>query len=678
LAEVHPELVEHRSFCRLCMASCGIVVTTNGDRVVGIRGDTIHPVSRGYTCSKGRTLGEVHHSPSRLDHPLLGRGDDARAVDWATLMDDLATRLQDVLGALGPSGVGVYFGTGTVWDAAGRRNGERFVRALGTPQQYSSVTIDTPCKPLIQELMGGSPVLMPLLDWDRARFAILIGSNPVVSHGHSNPFPDPVARLRDIASRGALWVIDPRRTETAQLATRHLAIRPGTDHVLVGALVRRLLEDGEHADYLESSAAGVEVLERCVARFTADRAAAVCGVPRSEVEALLDDIRRFGPANAQTGTGTTMSVHANLVEWLVWSLNIVTESHDRPGGMWFNPGFLKRFETREVRALPPEPGPVSRPELRRRLGEYPTAALVDEIEAGNLRALIVAGGAPVTAFPDTARTIAALGQLDVLAVADVLHNPTTRLATHVLACTGPLERADVPYFTDNQLPAVYTQYAPAIVPPVGDRRPLWWQFAKLAELVGLDLLDGRKADDCNDDDVLRLFASRGRVSFDELRDADGPVVAQPTALNWVEERLPDGRWNMAPAELVAQLARTPDPVPHQLVLIPRRERKSVNSLRGPDVDAASESCIWISPSDADDRGVKTGNDIVVESNTGSLCGVALVTDRVARGTVSVVHGNDPNVSQLTSNTECDLLTGMVQQSGVPVVVRLAADEAGRP
>jgi anaerobic selenocysteine-containing dehydrogenase len=198
---------------------------------------------------------------------------------------------------------------------------------------------------------------------------------------------------------------------------------------------------------------------------------------------------------------------------------------------------------------------------------------------------------------------------------------------------------------------------------------LWWQFARLAELLGLDVLDGRKADDCFDDDVLRLFAGRGRATFDELRDADGPVVAEPSATHWVEARLPDGRWNVAPDELVAQFERTDDPDPRRLVLIPRRERQSVNSLRSPGANAASESNIWISPSDAVDLRVRSGSNVVVESKTGSLVGVALVTDRVVAGAVSMVHGNDPNVSDLTSAAQCDPLTGMVQQSGVPVVVR---------
>jgi anaerobic selenocysteine-containing dehydrogenase len=277
----------------------------------------------------------------------------------------------------------------------------------------------------------------------------------------------------------------------------------------------------------------------------------------------------------------------------------------------------------------------------------------------------------MTAFPDATRTAAALASLDVLAIADILDTPTTRLATHVLPCAGPLERSDVPWFTDTQLPAVYTQYAPPVVPRHASRRPLWWQFARLAELLGLDVLGGRRADDCCDDDVLELFADRGRVPFAELKEACGPVVAEPSATRWVEARLPDGRWNLAPVELVAQLAATEDPDPGRLVLIPRRERKSVNSLRARVVDASSESRVWMNPTDAEARGIRTGHDVIVASATGEVTGTAVVTTSVVPGAVSIVHGNDPNVSCLTSARCCDPLTGMVQQSGLPITVRRA-------
>jgi anaerobic selenocysteine-containing dehydrogenase len=671
---------QHRTFCRLCMAACGLLVNTDGDQVVSVQGDVDHPLSRGYTCSKGRALGTLHHHPNRLDGPLIrghgGRHGALSKTDWTDVLDDVAARTKAIIDAHGPGAVGMYLATGSAFDTNGRRVAERFIRTLGSPQIYTATTIDTPCKPLVMELITGHPGLVPLLDWDRARFALLLGTNPVVSHGHSNPFPDPVTRLRKIARDGELWVVDPRRTETARLASRHLAIRPGTDHVLLAYLVNQLLRDGADGPYLAARATGVDVLAKAVSSFDLEGSAARCGVAESDLTDLLESIRRHGPASAQTGTGVTMSAGANVAEWLVWALNIVTHSYDQPGAMWFNPGYLRRLDQRSWSpgTGEPGPGPASRPDLPGRFGEFPCAALADEIEAGNLRALFVVGGNPVTSFPDAGRIRGALQQLDVLAVSDIVASETTALASHVFACADSLERADFPQYIDAHLPAVATQYSAAVVPPGADRKPLWWPFAQLGRRLGLDLIRGLDPDTCTDDDLLRTVASRGRLSFEELKAANGPVVADDAVFGWVEGMLPDGRWRVAPAPLVAQLADLADPP--SLVLIPRRQPRHVNSA----IDAAAprpdQPLIEIHPSDAAAAGITDGGSVRVTSRSGSLVGVAKVGAGIRRGAVSIPHGfAAPNVSTLTTGArDTDPLTGMVLQSGVAVTLTPAPDD----
>jgi anaerobic selenocysteine-containing dehydrogenase len=672
---------EHRTFCRLCMALCGLVVTTDGDRIVDVRGDPEHPLSSGYTCSKGRALGALHHDPRRLDRPLLRRPGGLEAASWTDVLDDLARQTGAVIAESGAGAVGMYLATGAAFDANGRRIAERFIRTLGSPQVYSATTIDTPCKPLVMELVAGHPGLVPLLDWKRARFAMFLGSNPVVSHGHSNPFPDPVTRLRAVTRRGELWVIDPRRTETARLATRHLAPRPGTDHILLAHLVRELLGSGADRRYLAAHASGVDELAAAVAPFALETTAARCGLSETDLTDLLGAIRRHGAACAQTGTGVTMSAGANVAEWLVWALNIVTRSYDRPGGMWFNPGYLRRLDTRSWTPGDgrPGPGPASRPDLPGRFGEFPCAALADEIEAGNLRALFVVGGNPVTSFPDATRTAAALRRLDVLAACDIVHSETTALATHVFACADPLERADLPHYIDAHLPAVATQYTPAVVRPGAERRPLWWSFAQLGARLGLDLVRGLDPDTCTDDDLLAGLAARSPSSLEELRQAGGAVVADDAVFGWVERALPDGRWRLAPEPLVAQLSRLTDPAP--LVLVPRRQPGHVNSAmrdRAVPGRRRDQPFVQIHPADAADAGVRDGERVRVSSPTGSLTGTARVDPDIRRGAVSIPHGFDaPNVSLLTtSRSGTDPLTGMVLQSGVPVTLAAADGPPG--
>jgi anaerobic selenocysteine-containing dehydrogenase len=661
---------------------CGIVVTVDdtddGERVVRVRGDADHPLSHGYTCPKGRALPEVHHHPHRLDRPWARA---TGATTWDGLLDDLADRVREAVAAHGPSAVAMYLASGSAFDANGRRIAERFLRVLGSPQKYTATTIDTPSKPLVAELVGGWSGLTPMLDVETCDLVLLLGTNPVVSHGHSNGMADPVVKLREIAARGELWVADTRRTETAALATRYLPVRASTDWILLAHLVREVLADGADESYhaAHTEPADVDRLQAAVAPFDRATTSAATGLPEADLTDLVAAIRRRGKVAALTGTGCSMARVANVTEWLLWALHIVTGSYEHPGTMWFNPGFLLRMDGRRLEPADgtPGPGPASRPELPRRFDEYPCAGLVSEIEAGNVRALFVVGGNPLTVFPEPDRLAAALATLDVVAVLDVVETETTAIATHVLPATDQLERADVPWMLDAYQPALASHYTPAVVDPGADRRPVWWAFAQLGRRLGLRVLPGDLDPDlATDEDLLAQVA---RERFDELRSAPTAVVDDDRPGRWVHERLlPGGKWRVAPAGLLAQLdglaAELASTGPAPLVLTPRRQLRTMNSqLR--DVGARREAAeVLLHPDDAavvGGTGVGDGDLVEVASAHGALVGAVRVDERTGRGTVSLTHGWDrPNVGRLTSSEQgVDPLTGMVWQSGLPVEVR---------
>jgi anaerobic selenocysteine-containing dehydrogenase len=512
--------VEVRSFCRFCQALCGIVVTVDDDRITRVRGDDEHPISQGYVCPKGRALGAWHHHPDRLDHPLIGRGDQERS-SWDESLDDLAGELRRIVDESGPDAVGIFFGTGSSFDSAGGRGAFAFFQALGSRSRYTARTIDTPCRPLVSDLMGGNPNLIPAIDDRSTSLLIFVGSNPVVSHGHLASMTDPVRRLRHLTSEGReVWVLDPRRTETAQLATRHLQLRPGSDYAVLAYAVRELLgpDGGADRSFLAQHADGLERLEEAVAPFDLESTATITGLDTGELRDLVAAIRRHGRLAAVTGTGATMATSANVTEWLTRAVQIVTNSYEQPGGLWFNPGFIRCMDRRTARPSPETlravPGPPSRPELSGRYGEFPCAALSDEVEAGNLRALIVVGGNPAVSFPDHERTMEALGRLDVLACVDVVHNETTAVATHVLPAAGQLERADVPDYVDQYQTLVASQFTEAVVAPGGQRKPVWWILATLGQKMGLDVMPpGLDLDTATDADYIATLAASRVLKF---------------------------------------------------------------------------------------------------------------------------------------------------------------------
>lgn len=664
-----------RSYCRLCPAYCGILVTRDRDRVVAVQGDREHPLSQGYTCPKGRALGELHHDPSRLDGPLLRRNGRLEPVSWEELVDDLATRVSGILEGHGPGAVGVYFGTHATFDANLYWAGAALLKKLGSPSKYTSGTVDAPSYPLVRRLMAGVGWLFHSIDFEQATMTLLLGTNPVVSHtAHMNAFPNPTARIRELARRGEVWVIDARATETARIATRHLAPRPGTDYALLAFLIRELLRDGADREYLARHARNVDELAAAVERFDLDVAAQVTDLAPNDLADLLAAVRRHGRLALQTGTGTSMAPAANLTQWFAVALLAVTGSLERPRGVWFNPGFVQGLDRRPVLPEgPPQPGPPSRPELPRQGGEYPAIGMIDELEAGNLRALFVLGGNLLAALPDAPRVRAALARTPVVVVSDVQRGEMTELATHALAAAGPLERADLPHFSDCLAPALAAQYTPAVVPVGADRRPGWWPLAALAERLDASILpDGVTLEHAGDDDLLRLrVRPSARATFDELKAAGTVLVEEDRAFGWVERNvLPDGRWNLAPEPLVRQLETVAEVAP--LVLIPRRQWRHLNSYGCdlPGLGKREPADILLHPADAAEAGIADGGVVRVESAYGSLQGIARVDDSIRRGAVAIPHGwADPNVSALLSASEgVDALTGMPTYCAVPIAI----------
>jgi anaerobic selenocysteine-containing dehydrogenase len=576
---------------------------------------------------------------------------------WEACLDDLGTKLRNTINTHGPESVGINFGTGVGMDAVGYRIAQSLHAAIGTPAKFSPLTIDGTAKVLMAELMGGSSALTGRPDYDNATFAMFIGSNPVVSHGHTVGLPNPRGAIRDLAKHAEVWVVDPRYTETARLASHHLAPRPGTDYAVLAYLVREVLRDGVRAP-----AQDVDALAAAVAPYTLRHAATIADVPEAELEQLLSAVCRSGRIVVDTGTGVTMSTSANVTQWLSWALLIITDSMNRPGGIWFHPGFGYQLESFELPIIPREghfgPGPRSRPETQAFLREWPCATLPDEIDAGKIRAFLNLGGSLLTAFPDAGSLLPALEKLDVLATTEILPNETTAISTHVLPTKGQLERPDVTLW-DILSPRVSAQHTDALVTPVGQRRSMWWVLAEIGRRLGHELADT----DATDEAMLAQVSSGGRAPYDELVTNGWAEADRELPAPWVDrhiERL--GGWRLAPQVLVDQLNALREPAP--LVLVPRRQMRRLNAQ----LEFLGEVAeIVVHPDDAAAAGVSDDQRLIVRSEHGELTGVARVDASVRRGAVSVPHGHaSANVNLLTSKDDIDLVTGMTRYSGIPV------------
>jgi anaerobic selenocysteine-containing dehydrogenase len=651
------------------------MVTVNDNRVTSVRGDPEHPISHGYLCAKGRALGELHHDSLRVDGSYVRIKDVLEKVAHKDALNDAAAKLQQVIDTHGSESIGMFMGSGGFIDPAGSIVFRRFRQQLQTNQSYSTATVDAISKVLVGSLMAGTMALVPHLD-EQSTLVLIIGSNPLVSHGQSTGFADPVNWIRRARTRGEVYVIDPRRTETAEQATEHIGLCPGTDYALLAHLVRDVIERrGLSAGSLAQPTDGFDELSLMVSSYNENVTSTITGIGVDQLRRLCRSIDRSQRLAAVTGTGTSMSVNGNLVEWLAWSLMILTDSFDREGGMWFNPGYFTRLDERStLPATQSFPSPPSLLSVRNIAGEWPSSLIPEEIDAGRLRALIIFGSSITTALPDPETLRSAVAKLDVVIVLDILHNANDSVASHLFGCQGQLERPDV-VALDLYSPARYSQYTEAVVEAAPDRHEAWRVLADLALRLGLDAV-GRGVDPCSitADDLLDR-ATRGGGRLAALREHSGAASVESDAVyGWAVSRLPDGCWHLAPQVLVDQL-RSELPVVEStapvdaidgLLLVPRRQLRRENARAFREGEFAE---LEIHPVDAASRGIAHGAKIMISSGVGSVRAIAKVTAKIARGAVSLPHGYvDTNVNQLISAHIVDPTSGMPALSGTRVLV----------
>ncbi len=665
-----------RSHCKICTNQCGIAVDVEDNRIVRVKGDFAHPLSKGYTCPKGRAIGQNHHHPQAIDRPLMKQNGALVPVDWDEALDDIAARLKAVKDAHGPNAIGFYFGSGLGMDAAGFRMGEAFHRGFGHPPKFSPLTIDGTAKVLVCCQVGGFPGLSGKTDYDAIDMLLYVGVNPMVSHGHNTGMFNPAGPIRAITARGGeIWTIDPLLTETAKFSTGHIAPYPGKDYAILAWLCREVIEGGPLAP--AQPVKGLDDLREALADFDRATAARIAGVSETDLEDLLAAIRRKGSVTVETGTGLTMASTANVTQWLAWVLTILTGKMNRPGGVWFHPGFITQYDSFELPLIeePFTPPAPTMPEASGIIGDWPCAALPGEIEAGNIRAFVNLGGSLIRSFPDANRLAPALAKLDTFISFEVVANETTALSTHVLPTKDQTERPDISFW-DTLSGSLSMLYSPPLVAPMGERRAGWWIIAELMRRMDMAVPAHVPADDRAegaDDVMLAALMAGARCSFAEVKAAGTVTLPLEFPAPWVDahiERI--GGWRLAPPRLVAfwhELRAADEAAMHEapaLRFSPRRQRRKLNASLS---FLGSPADIILHPDDAAAHGIVHGQQVRVRSDAGEIELIANVSATIRRGVVSIPHGHETaNVNLLTSVEHVDAMTGMVRYSGIPIAI----------
>ena len=519
MAESHNDTRTAHRICPLCEAACGLTVQLQGAEVVSVRGDKDDVFSRGYLCPKGVALKDLHEDPDRLRTPMIrrGRGAEARweACDWEEAFTEIERRLLPLLDAHGRRTLALSFGNPIVHKLGLQLYVPRLARAAGTPNVFSASTLDQMPKHVACGLMYGHWLSIPVPDIERTDLLMVLGANPIASNGSLWTVPDFRGKARALRERGGrLIVIDPRRSETADVADEHHAIRPGGDVFLLLGMLQHLFATGSSDPGAAGDhAVGLSELQDAVVAFTPERMAGAAGLDAATIRHLADTLRQAPRAALYGRLGTCTQPYGTLCSWLVEVLNLVTGRIDAEGGMRWPQA--PAFQANSTGAGGRGRGVVTgrrharvsgAPEV---MGEFPMGCLAEEIDTPDnadgpkVRALITIASNPVLSSPNGGRLAAALDTLDFMLSLDIYLNETTRHADVILPALSPLEE---PHYDIAFTQLAWThaaRFSPTVLPIPDGAWPEWRVLARLAAL--LEGHDAAHAADVNarDEDALK-------------------------------------------------------------------------------------------------------------------------------------------------------------------------------
>lgn len=709
-----PVTVEKKlGVCNLCEAICGVELTIEhgpaGHRVTAIRGNPDDPLSRGHICPKGVALADIEADPDRLRTPIkkVSTGSTTGADEWVeTTWDDALDLAADgiarAINEHGRDALGIYLGNPNAHSLGAATHGIRLVKAFRTRNRFSASSVDQIPHQFVASLMFGHQLMIPISDIDRTSYFLVFGANPMASNGSLMTVPDFPNRVRELKKRGGRMVVfDPRRTETAKVADEHVFVRPGTDAVVLLAMLHVLFADGltRPAAYVD----GVERVRELVDDFTPEYAASVSGVAADDIRRITHEYAAADGAAAYGRIGLSTQGFGSLCQWALNCLNILTGNLDREGGMLFpepavdfvkrgivGRGHFDKYRSRVRNA--PEYG-----------GELPVSVFAEEIETpgeGQIRAVLTIAGNPVLSTPDGKRLAEAFDSLDFMAAVDIYLNETTRHADVILPPTTALERDQYDIVFHGLAVRNTARFTPAALPKPKGTRHDWEIFrdltlriqarldrkpslaARLRERLTLSLSPTFL--------VGMLLRTGGRTTITELRKHPEGVDLGPLRPTLPERLMTkDKRIDLAPAVLTDDLARLRPAMAEltdELVLIGRRHQKDCNSwLHNTDrlTRGKARHQLLMHPDDLAARGLTDGALVTVSSRVGTVSVEVAAADDMMPGVVSLPHGYGHQVdgtrlgraskvagvsiNDLTDPERLDL-SGNAALSGVPVTV----------
>jgi anaerobic selenocysteine-containing dehydrogenase len=550
-----------KTACNLCYVNCGVEVLIDQDRITKVRGDRENPKSQGYLCNKASRIPFYAHHRDRLTSPLRRRPDGGfDAIDWDTAISEIAARLRELVDRHGGKSLALYGGGGQ-GNHAGGAYATGFLRALGSRHVFNALSQEKTGDFWVNGHMFGSQTCHTAEDVHHCDLLFVIGANPWVAHG----FPNARELLNQIrkAPDRKMIVIDPRRSETAEMADLHLAVRPGADAFLLGAILATLLRRDaiDHA-FVDQHTLGFAEVRDALHCIPVAQWAAAADIPLDQIERCADMIAAAKAMTVRVELGIQQGVNSTLNSYLEKLLIMLTGSFGRKGTnqlhTWLQPLWgnspNQKFTPTDTEVI----GGLLPPNV------FADAVLGDHPD--RLRGVWIDSSNPANTAANTADVEKALKALDLCVVVDVAMTETARLAHYVLPASSQYEKTEFTLF-NFEFPKNFFQVRAGVVAPLEGTLPEPEIYTRLARALGLFPGDNALA-------PLRDAAFHSRTAFaTELRAfmTANPQAAAVGALilyHTLGATLPDGTAAAAPLWQASQLCakRAPEAVRRALGL----------------------------------------------------------------------------------------------------------------
>ena len=472
----------HKTGCVLCPQNCGLVVEVEDNRIVKVKGDKGNVRSEGYVCRKGMNIANHQHNADRLKHPLKRVGDRFERISWDQAIGEIAAKLRDIVGRYGPKSF-AYMGGGGQGCHFEAGFGVRLMRGLGSRFHYS---------PLCQEFSGlfwvtgrmfGRQPLVLEIDAEETDYLLVFGWNGMESH----QIPQAPRQLLRIAKdpEKSLVVVDPRRSETARIANLHLPIRPGTDALLMKAMIAVILREGwENREYIEKHTSGLDEIRDLFVNFDARAAVKTCDLDYDRVREIC---RQFATRKSclRYDLGIFMNRHSALSSFLAVTLLAICGRIGVRGGNVFHGQMMPLGAHSDERD--PKTWRTVTTNFPAIMGCFPPNAMPEEILSDHperLRAVFVSGAHPLRSYADTTAYEEAFRRLDLLVTAELAMTETAVLSHYVLPSRSGYESWDGTFFPMT-FPGIYFQMRRPIVEAEGEPLELGEIHLRLADKLGL-------------------------------------------------------------------------------------------------------------------------------------------------------------------------------------------------